>query len=123
MILYPSLLKHFYLHKEQSYMNTCKPHGFCHCICLFVSIIYDCTHFYRLYMAEMYYNKAYTTPDNQSIDQKYLYSSECPDGYFGNNCSSECRPPTYGTLCQKSCDCLNSACHFIHGCTVELQFN
>lgn len=68
-------------------------------------------------MAEMYYNKAYTTPDNQSIDQKYLYSSECPDGYFGKNCSSECRPPTYGTLCQKSCDCLNSACHFIHGCT------
>ena len=44
------------------------------------------------------------------------YSSACPDGYFGSNCSYECQPPYYGTLCQKRCECFISTCHFIHGC-------
>ena len=59
---------------------------------------------------------AQTIQDNKSVNNKTLYSSECPEGYFGNKCAAVCKPPHYGYQCTKTCDCLISACHFIHGC-------
>ena len=59
---------------------------------------------------------AQTIQDNKSVNNKTLYSSECPEGYFGNECAVKCKPPYYGYQCTKTCDCLISSCHFIHGC-------
>ena len=33
------------------------------------------------------------------------------------NCSSICRPLTYGELCSQTCNCSNSSCHHVYGCT------
>lgn len=46
---------------------------------------------------------------------------ECPIGYFGNNCSQKCIPPTYGVLCGKECtNC--SSCHHELGCNSTPEF-
>ena len=42
--------------------------------------------------------------------------TECPAGFFGNNCLSLCSYPQYGILCKEECDCSNSSCHHAYGC-------
>nr|XP_034304586.1 uncharacterized protein LOC117682005 [Crassostrea gigas]XP_034304587.1 uncharacterized protein LOC117682005 [Crassostrea gigas] len=39
---------------------------------------------------------------------------ECPDGYYGTNCSHICPALFYGTKCLQTCDCL--PCHHVYGC-------
>nr|XP_022296735.1 uncharacterized protein LOC111106374 [Crassostrea virginica] len=41
----------------------------------------------------------------------------CPKGTTGVNCSSICIPPTHGELCSQTCNCSNSSCHHVYGCT------
>lgn len=41
----------------------------------------------------------------------------CPKGTTGVNCSSICTPPTHGDLCSQTCNCSNSSCHHVYGCT------
>ena len=43
--------------------------------------------------------------------------SECPHGTYGVNCSNKCQPLTYGWLCSEICNCSNSSCHHVYGCT------
>lgn len=46
---------------------------------------------------------------------------KCSIGYHGNNCSLKCKPPTYGEGCQALCDCPKTDCHFVHGCSNQLE--
>lgn len=39
---------------------------------------------------------------------------DCPIGYFGDNCSDICTPPSFGLFCAQKCSCLE--CHHIFGC-------
>lgn len=50
-----------------------------------------------------------------------LISLECPEGYFGYNCSEVCQAPSYGLKCALKCGC--SLCHHIYGClpTIGIQ--
>lgn len=42
---------------------------------------------------------------------------DCPNGYFGINCSSPCRYPNYGKDCQHDCShCVKEACNSTFGC-------
>lgn len=41
---------------------------------------------------------------------------KCPLGYYGNECSEKCFPPTYGEDCQSLCNCPVKECHFVNGC-------
>ncbi|XP_056013536.1 uncharacterized protein LOC130052470 [Ostrea edulis] len=42
--------------------------------------------------------------------------SDCKGGYFGENCDSPCRYPSYGVDCQLGCFCNESYCNHKHGC-------
>ncbi|XP_078309763.1 uncharacterized protein LOC111110107 [Crassostrea virginica] len=41
----------------------------------------------------------------------------CPKGTIGVNCLSICGNSTYGELCSQTCNCSNSLCHHVYGCT------
>ncbi|XP_056020590.1 uncharacterized protein LOC125664814 [Ostrea edulis] len=41
---------------------------------------------------------------------------ECLPGYFGINCSQQCRFPSYGGECQNICSCEPASCHHAIGC-------
>ena len=42
---------------------------------------------------------------------------DCPEGFYGLNCSLKCRYPNYGIDCQKDCSqCGQELCNFISGC-------
>ncbi|XP_078314771.1 uncharacterized protein LOC144619753 [Crassostrea virginica] len=46
----------------------------------------------------------------------------CPIGYFGDNCSKQCVPPTYGEDCQSLCSCTDGFyCHFAFGCSLHQE--
>ncbi|XP_034339181.1 cell death abnormality protein 1-like isoform X2 [Magallana gigas] len=40
----------------------------------------------------------------------------CADGYFGLDCISPCRYPSFGKKCQYECKCTLSKCNHIKGC-------
>ncbi|XP_078309944.1 uncharacterized protein LOC111108077 [Crassostrea virginica] len=44
--------------------------------------------------------------------------TDCPVGYFGDNCSSACPAPTYGDGCVETCSCSRASCHHVYGCIV-----
>lgn len=48
---------------------------------------------------------------------------KCPIGYFSDNCSRKCNPPTYGEDCQYLCECSNDVCHFALGCQLFQTFS
>ena len=54
--------------------------------------------------------------ERPSCSVHLLFFTECPGGYFGNNCSSSCPLSRYGDGCSKKCNCSNSLCHHIYGC-------
>nr|XP_022292179.1 uncharacterized protein LOC111103303 [Crassostrea virginica] len=43
-------------------------------------------------------------------------SSVCVEGFFGPNCSLQCRFPSYGKHCQLECNCSMELCNHISGC-------
>lgn len=45
-----------------------------------------------------------------------LYIKECPNGYFGKNCSKACPLPFFGKKCQQKCSCKSDQCDFMIGC-------
>lgn len=47
---------------------------------------------------------------------RYISHLVCPDGWFSDNCSSECPFPYYGHLCTSTCDCDNETCNHVTGC-------
>nr|XP_022291182.1 cell death abnormality protein 1-like isoform X2 [Crassostrea virginica] len=45
---------------------------------------------------------------------------DCPEGFYGLNCSLKCRYPNYGIDCQKDCSqCGQELCNFISGCPTD----
>ncbi|XP_078333664.1 uncharacterized protein LOC144625649 [Crassostrea virginica] len=42
--------------------------------------------------------------------------TECENGYFGTNCSSQCPYNSYGKACQMFCNCPEASCNFAEGC-------
>lgn len=43
---------------------------------------------------------------------------ECPTGYFGGDCSTQCIKPYFGEDCQSICRCTDGYyCHFAYGCS------
>lgn len=40
----------------------------------------------------------------------------CKDGYFGPNCTTPCRYPSFGQRCQEACNCTESKCDPSIGC-------
>lgn len=44
----------------------------------------------------------------------FFHCSDCPAGYYGNNCTDKCKHPTFGLLCLETCDC--PVCNHIVGC-------
>lgn len=50
-----------------------------------------------------------------ALSKIYIFL-ECPIGYYRDNCSEKCNPPTYGEECQYICGCPNDECHFVFGC-------
>lgn len=47
---------------------------------------------------------------------QWIYVSECPVGYTGNQCDIRCRYPSFGYLCQFACNCSKERCNFTKGC-------
>lgn len=45
-----------------------------------------------------------------------ITGTECPSGYIGRYCDTQCRFPYYGVHCQQTCACSLSKCSFISGC-------
>ena len=43
----------------------------------------------------------------------------CPIGFYGNNCTSPCRYPSFGTGCQGFCPCSKEFCDNISGCRIN----
>ncbi|XP_061195898.1 cell death abnormality protein 1-like [Saccostrea echinata] len=43
-------------------------------------------------------------------------STDCDIGFLGPQCNISCRYPSYGYLCQRSCNCEQIFCHFSNGC-------
>lgn len=41
---------------------------------------------------------------------------DCSVGFVGDNCTTSCSYPSYGALCNETCDCLKSSCHHVYGC-------
>lgn len=48
------------------------------------------------------------------IEDIMFQFSECPLGYFGDNCTNICPSSYYGRVCVHKCEC--SPCHHIYGC-------
>lgn len=48
------------------------------------------------------------------IEEIMFQFSECPLGYFGDNCTNICPSSYYGRVCVHKCEC--SPCHHIYGC-------
>ncbi|XP_062590562.1 uncharacterized protein LOC134252140 isoform X1 [Saccostrea cucullata] len=42
---------------------------------------------------------------------------ECLPGFVGEHCSHTCRYPSYGKGCQHVCECDQSVCHVVSGCS------
>lgn len=45
-----------------------------------------------------------------------LLSTDCSPGYVGGDCSYQCLYPTYGTDCQRECNCSIEFCDIAIGC-------
>ena len=61
----------------------------------------------------------FTNTSNLSVLKLYpLFAFiDCPEGFYGLNCSLKCRYPNYGIDCQKDCSqCGRKLCNFIYGC-------
>ncbi|XP_078309961.1 uncharacterized protein LOC144618165 [Crassostrea virginica] len=41
---------------------------------------------------------------------------ECTAGLYGDNCLALCPYPSFGVLCNETCDCSKPACHHAYGC-------
>ncbi|XP_052711734.1 multiple epidermal growth factor-like domains protein 11 isoform X1 [Crassostrea angulata] len=41
---------------------------------------------------------------------------ECHNGYFGFNCTLQCRYPSFGSACQDKCNCNKTFCNPLRGC-------
>lgn len=48
---------------------------------------------------------------------------ECLPGYIGMNCSSKCPFPSYGTICQDTCNCSDEQCDVTTGCNTVTTGN
>ena len=53
--------------------------------------------------------------------QTIEYFIECPNGTYGTNCTNICPPSTYGRFCAGKCNCSNSLCHHVYGCSAILS--
>lgn len=42
--------------------------------------------------------------------------TECTAGLYGDNCLALCPYPSFGVLCNETCDCSKPACHHAYGC-------
>lgn len=49
-------------------------------------------------------------------------TSDCPEGFEGENCSNKCRYPRYGRYCSKTCHCSEQKCHHVNGCSSAGKF-
>lgn len=47
---------------------------------------------------------------------------DCDVGYYGKKCNLPCRHPSYGSLCQKRCDCSDMKCDHVYGCGNGINF-
>uniref|UniRef100_K1QZ94 Uncharacterized protein n=1 Tax=Magallana gigas TaxID=29159 RepID=K1QZ94_MAGGI len=48
------------------------------------------------------------------------HNRHCPDGYYGINCSRQCRYPNYGKHCQQDCShCNREMCNSTVGCRTQ----
>lgn len=45
-----------------------------------------------------------------------IKGTECPLGYIGRYCDTQCTFPYYGVDCQQTCACSPSKCNFTSGC-------
>lgn len=45
-----------------------------------------------------------------------ITGTECPLGYIGRHCDTQCTFPYYGFNCQQTCACSPSKCSFTSGC-------
>lgn len=46
-----------------------------------------------------------------------IFYLACKNGFTGKNCVTKCQYPTYGKGCQSLCDCNESFCDHVNGCT------
>lgn len=45
-----------------------------------------------------------------------VHSTECPVGYYGDNCSLSCPAQSYDWA--EQCSCSHAACHNVYGCNM-----
>ena len=45
-----------------------------------------------------------------------MWFIECPAGYYEDDYSLPCPPPTYGGNCAEQCSCSSTSCHHVYGC-------
>lgn len=45
----------------------------------------------------------------------------CGKGYMGPNCETKCPYPSYGEVCQMSCNCIDKNCDPVNGCNQWLS--
>lgn len=50
------------------------------------------------------------------ITIRYFDSIGCKVGYYGYNCTTQCRYPNFGEKCQKVCNCTEDLCDHRFGC-------
>jgi hypothetical protein len=43
--------------------------------------------------------------------------TDCRPGYHGETCSTPCKHPYYGIRCSNTCNCTESECHLVYGCS------
>uniref|UniRef100_A0A8W8JBC5 Uncharacterized protein n=1 Tax=Magallana gigas TaxID=29159 RepID=A0A8W8JBC5_MAGGI len=50
------------------------------------------------------------------LDFQDKHRRECHNGFFGFNCTLQCRYPSYGSACQDECNCKETFCNPMTGC-------
>lgn len=45
-----------------------------------------------------------------------VFFSECPIGFFWENCSKPCPYPLFGAKCHQTCICTQELCDTVNGC-------
>lgn len=59
----------------------------------------------------------YLSSTKQHIFAFHFINLACKVGYFGLNCHTKCVYPSYGNDCQSTCNCEDTYCDHVKGCT------
>lgn len=59
----------------------------------------------------------YLSSKKQHILAFHFINLACKVGYFGLNCDTKCVYPSYGNDCQSTCNCKETYCDHVEGCT------